>query len=303
MNQLLEDLIKVMTLERLELNLFRGESRDIGSPQVFGGQVLGQALVAASATVEGRGAHSLHAYFLRRGDFNSPIVYEVDRARDGNHFSTRRVVAVQHGEQIFNMSASFQEPESGLEHQLAMPQVPAPEDLRDLQSLLEDVLPRLPPDMRRILQQKRPFEFRPVEPPPLLRPRSSSESVASPPASASPHRNFWFRAVDELPDDDALHRCLLAYVSDFYLLDTAMLPHGISHLQAKLTIASIDHAMWFHRRARVDEWLLYSTDSPSASGARAFARGSVFARDGRLVASTCQEGLVRLPRRSPEPGA
>jgi len=303
MNQLLEDLIKVMTLERLELNLFRGESRDIGSPQVFGGQVLGQALVAASATVEGRDAHSLHAYFLRRGDFNSPIVYEVDRARDGNHFSTRRVVAVQHGEQIFNMSASFQEPESGLEHQLAMPQVPAPEDLRDLQSLLEDVLPRLPPDMRRILQPKRPFEFRPVEPPPLLRPRSSSESVASPPASASPHRNFWFRAVDELPDDDALHRCLLAYVSDFYLLDTAMLPHGISHLQAKLTIASIDHAMWFHRRARVDEWLLYSTDSPSASGARAFARGSVFARDGRLVASTCQEGLVRLPRRSPEPGA
>ena len=304
MDRLLEDLIKVMTLERLELNLFRGESRDIGSPQVFGGQVLGQALVAASATVEGRDAHSLHAYFLRRGDFDAPIVYEVDRARDGNHFSTRRVVAIQHGEQIFNMSASFQAPESGLEHQLAMPQVPAPGDLPDLQSLLKDVLPRLPPDMRRILQQKRPFEFRPVELPSFLRPQtSSSQPLSSPPASASPYRNLWFRAVDALPDDDALHRCLLAYVSDFYLLDTAMIAHGISHLQTKLTVASIDHAMWFHRRVRVDDWLLYSTDSPSASGARAFARGSVFARDGRLVASTCQEGLVRVPPRSRDPGA
>src|SRR5579862_2855929 len=169
MNKLLEDLLKVMTLERLEINLFRGESRDIGSPQVFGGQVLGQALVAASATVEGRDVHSLHAYFLRRGDVNSPIVYEVDRARDGNHFSTRRVVAVQHGEQIFNMSASFQSVEEGLDHQLPMPQVPPPEALDTLETHLKDVLATLPPIMRRGLEQKRPFEFRLVEPPFFLR--------------------------------------------------------------------------------------------------------------------------------------
>ncbi len=281
-NKLLEDLIKVMTLERLERDLFRGESRDIGSPQVFGGQVLGQALMAATATVEGRAAHSLHAYFLRRGDFNSPIVYEVDRARDGNHFSTRRVVAIQHGAQIFNLSASFQSAEQGLDHQLPMPDVPPPEALTDLATHLRDLLPRLPPDMRRVLEQKRPFEFRPVQPPFFLTPQPTA-----------PIRNVWFRAVAPLPDDDALHRCLLAYVSDFNLLDTALMPHGLS-LDRKLTVASIDHAMWFHRSPRVDEWLLYATDSPSASGARGFSRGSVFARDGRLIASTSQEGLLRV---------
>src|SRR5271170_6936255 len=293
MNLLLDDLIKVMTLERLEDDLFRGESRDIGSPQVFGGQVLGQALMAAAATVEGRDAHSLHAYFLRRGDVNSPIVYEVDRARDGNHFSTRRVVAIQHGEQIFNMSASFQAPESGLEHQLAMPQVPAPEDLPDLETHLKDVLPKLPPGMRRMMEQKRPFEFRPVHPPIILRALNPvPEPSAAQPSLSSPQRNIWFRAIGRLPDEDALHRCMLAYVSDFNLLDTAMIAHGFPHPETPLTIASIDHAMWFHRRMRVDEWLLYSTDSPSASGARGFARGSVFDRGGRLVASTSQEGLL-----------
>jgi acyl-CoA thioesterase II len=281
-NQLLEDLIKVMTLERLELDLFRGESRDIGSPQVFGGQVLGQALKAATETVEGRPAHSLHAYFLRRGDFKSPIVYEVDRARDGNHFSTRRVIAIQHGAQIFNMSASFQSAESGLDHQLPMPQVPPPEELSDFDTYVRDVLPQLPPAMRRVLGQKRPFEFRPVQPPDLLNPQR-----------VAPLRNVWFRAVARLPDNDTLHRCLLAYVSDFNLLDTAMMPHGLP-FNRNLTVASIDHAMWFHRTMRVDDWLLYATDSPSASGARGFARGSVFARDGRLVASTSQEGLLRI---------
>lgn len=283
MNQLLDDLMKVMTLERLELDLFRGESRDIGSPQVFGGQVLGQALMAATATVEQRPVHSLHAYFLRRGDFNSPIVYEVDRARDGNHFSTRRVVAIQHGAQIFNMSASFQSQEEGLAHQLEMPEVPPPEDLPELAWYYRDILAKLAPRVRRVLEQKRPFEFRPTEPPSFLKG-----------AKATPQRSIWLRAVAPLPDDEAMHRCLLAYVSDFHLLDTALMPHGVAIVQPNLVVASIDHAMWFHRSVRVDDWLLYTTDSPSASGARGFARGSIFSRDGRLVASTSQEGMMRM---------
>jgi acyl-CoA thioesterase-2 len=282
MNKLLADLVKLLTLERLELNLFRGESCDIGSPQVFGGQVLGQALVAASATVERRMVHSLHAYFLVRGDFNAPIVYEVDRARDGRHFSMRRVVAIQHGEPIFNLSASFQSAEAGLEHQAAMPDVPPPEALADLASyagrLPADVSPRL----RGMLEQPRPFEFRPTATPYFLQP-----------GALSPHKSVWFRAVDRLPDDEVLHRGLLAYASDFNLLDTATLPHGMYFPSAKLIMASIDHAMWFHRALRIDEWLLYATDSPSASGARGFSRGSIFDRAGRLVASTAQEGLMR----------
>jgi acyl-CoA thioesterase II len=282
MNQLLEDLIKVMTLERLEINLFRGQSRDIGSPQVFGGQVLGQALVAATATVEDRQVHSLHAYFLRRGDFNSPIVYEVDRAWDGKHFATRRVVAIQHGQQIFNMSASFQMPETGLDHQITMPDVPQPEELPDLAQFLA-ANPNMPPTLLKILERKRPFEFRPVEPPSVLRVEKTA-----------PLKHVWIRAIDTLPDDEALHRCLLAYASDFQLLDTALRPHGLSWMRDKLVIASIDHAMWFHRSVRVDDWLLYAMDSPSASGARGFTRGSVFARDGRLVASVSQEGLIRV---------
>jgi acyl-CoA thioesterase II len=283
MNRLLEDLIKVMTLERLEMNLFRGESRDIGSPQVFGGQVLGQALAAATATADDRMVHSLHAYFLRRGDFNSPIVYEVDRALDGKHFSSRRVVAIQHGRQIFNMSASFQSPEAGLDHQISMPDVPLPETLPDLEAHYRGVADKLPGAVRRMLDQKRPFEFRPVQPPDLLRNEKSA-----------PLKYIWFRAVDKLADGEALHRSLLAYVSDFHLLDTALRPHAISMISPNLVIASIDHAMWFHRSVRVDDWLLYAIDSPSASGARGFTRGSVFSLDGRLVASAAQEGLIRV---------
>ena len=285
MDQRLADLLLLLQLEQLEVNLFRGQSRDIGSPQVFGGQVLGQALSAAAATVEGRVVHSLHAYFLRRGDCNAPIVYEVDRSLDGNHFSNRRIVAIQHGAQIFNMTASFQVGESGFDHQIAIPQVPPPESLEHAVGPPPEILARLPERVRRFLELPRPFEFRTVQPLEYLTPRR-----------AEPLRQIWFRAVDRLPDDEMLHRRLLAYVSDFFLLDTATLPHGNALLRPTLTMASIDHAMWFHRPLRVDEWLLSAMDSPSASGARGFARASVFARDGRLVASAAQEGLVR-PRK------
>ncbi len=283
MDQRLADLLQQFQLERLEVNLFRGESRDIGSPQVFGGQVLGQALMAAYSTIEGRVVHSLHAYFLRRGDFNQPIVYQVDRSRDGQSFSSRRVIAIQNGEQIFTFSASFQEPEEGLDHQVDMPQVPPPESLADSRLPPADVLERLPEKVRQFLTRERPFELRRVEPIDVY--QSSA---------AAPLQNVWLRAVDRLPDDDRLHRSLLAYVSDYNLLATATLPHAVGVLDGGLITASLDHAMWFHRPFRVDEWLLYSMDSPSASGARGFTRGSVYTRDGKLVASAAQEGLIRL---------
>ena len=282
MDQRLADLLALLELEQLEINLFRGASRDIGSPQVFGGQVLGQALTAASATVEGRVVHSLHAYFLRRGDCNAPIVYQVDRSLDGHSFSNRRVVAIQHGQQIFNMAASFQATEAGFDHQIGMPPVPPPESLADSSAPPAQQLERLPERVRRFFEQPRPFEFRMVQSIDYLHPQP-----------AAPERQIWFRAVDALADDEMLHRRLLAYVSDFFLLDTATLPHGTSFLKPTLVMASIDHALWFHRALRVDDWLLYAMESPSASGARGFARASVFARDGRLVASAAQEGLVR----------
>jgi acyl-CoA thioesterase II len=285
MNTQLADLLQQLELEPLEVNLFRGESRDIGSPQVFGGQVLGQALTAASATVDSRIVHSLHAYFLRRGDFNAPIIYQVDRSLDGHSFSNRRVVAIQHGEPIFNMTASFQVLEEGLEHQIAMPAVPQPEELPDSSRPPPQLLARLPERVRRFLEQPRPFEFRLVQPMDYLAPRD-----------AAPSRQVWFRAVDRLPADERLHRRLLAYMSDYFLLDTATLPHGSALLGNSIVMASIDHAMWFHRPLRVDDWLLYAVESPSASGARGFARAGVYSRDGRLVASTAQEGLVRLKR-------
>ena len=283
----IDELLRVLELEPLEVNLFRGQSQDIGSPQVFGGQVLGQALRAASATVaEERLVHSLHAYFLRRGDCTAPIVYNVDRSRDGKSFSSRRVVAIQHGEQIFNMAASFQVEEAGFDHQIKMPDVPGPEELPDaiapLRELMQQMPERLPERVRRLVDTPRPFEFRAVQEINYVHARK-----------APPLRQVWCRAVGRLPDEQMLHRCLLAYASDFNLLDTATLPHGSTFMSAKLIMASIDHAMWFHRPLRMDEWLLYALDSPSASGARGFARASVFARDGRLVASTAQEGLVR----------
>ncbi|MDE2136046.1 MAG: acyl-CoA thioesterase II [Gammaproteobacteria bacterium] len=281
MDQRLADLLQLLELEPLEVNLFRGESRDIGAPQVFGGQVLGQALTAAAATVEGRVVHSLHAYFLRRGDINAPIVYQVDRSLDGHSFTNRRVVAIQHGEQIFNMTASFQVTEQGFDHQIEMPSVPPPESLPD-PAPAPELLEKLPDKVRRFFSQPRPFEFRLVQPVDYLKPRP-----------APPARQIWVRAVGRVGDDEMLHRRLLAYVSDFFLLDTATLPHGTSFLKPSLIMATIDHAMWFHRPLRVDDWLLCAMDSPSASGARGFARASIFARDGRLVASAAQEGLIR----------
>jgi acyl-CoA thioesterase-2 len=283
MQELLADLLTLLELERIEENIFRGESRDIGSKRVFGGQVLGQALSAASYTVEGRRAHSLHAYFLRAGDVTAPIVYEVDRARDGKSFSSRRVVAIQHGRPILNLAASFQIPESGLSHQARKPDVPGPDGLKDLRELTGERASAIPEGIRRFLTRERPFLMRPVESVDLL-------SVAP----REPLRHLWLKTVDELPDNPDLHRNLLAYVSDYQLLGTATLPHGIHWEQGNVQMASLDHAMWIHRPFRVDEWLLYSMTSPNASGARGLAFGHFFNTAGELVASTAQEGLIRI---------
>jgi acyl-CoA thioesterase-2 len=282
MSTVLADLLQLLDLERLEINLFRGVSRDIGSPQVFGGQVLGQALMAASRTVEpDRPVHSLHSYFLRRGDFNAPIVYEVDRSRDGASFTNRRVVAIQNGQQIFHLSASFQLQEEGPDHQVAAPVVTPPEELPDLTATVRRRLQDLPDQRRRFWERDRPFEFRSVEAIDDGRPRPGV-------------RHIWFRLAGQCPDDAVLHRCLLAYVSDFHLLETATLPHGLSFQTGDVLLASLDHGMWFHRSFRVDDWLLYALISPSSSGARGMAFGRVFDRAGRLVASTAQEGLMRV---------
>lgn len=283
MDPVLDDLITLLKLERIEDNIFRGASRDIGSPQVFGGQVLGQALSAAQHTVEGRVAHSLHAYFLRRGDINAPIIYDVDRARDGGSFSNRRVVAIQHGRPILNLAASFQTPEEGLSHQAEMPDVPSPDGLKDLTHLATDILDKIPVKLRRFMTDKRPFEFRPVE-----------ASNFDEPKKLPPFKNVWVRAVDALPDDTALHQNLLTYVSDFELVATSTLPHALPFTRGNVILASLDHALWFHRAFRMDEWLLYSMESTNASGARGYARGKFFKQDGTLVASTTQEGLIRV---------
>jgi acyl-CoA thioesterase-2 len=287
MDPRLAGLLRLLELERVEVNIFRGESRDIGSAQVYGGQVLGQALQAAYATVdEGRVVHSLHAYFLRRGDFNAPIVYFVDRSRDGHSFTSRRVTAIQHGEQIFNCSASFQQPEAGFEHQLAMPQVPFAEDLPETLAPGSEFLQGLSPRLRQLVIE-RPIEFRVV-------PMSATPSHAD-----APRQYLWIRTVDRLPDGERLHHCLLAYASDFHLLGTALVRHAHSIAKGQLIIASIDHGMWFHRPVRMDQWLLYAADSPSASSARGFTRGSLFTREGVLVASTAQEGLIRVVPAAP----
>ena len=282
MSRALEQLLSILDLETLEKNLYRGLSPQAGWQRVFGGQVIGQALVAASRTVEGRLAHSLHAYFLRAGDPAIPIIYEVDRIRDGGSFSTRRVVAIQHGQAIFSMAASFHNEEGGLHHQIKMPDVPSPEALPSEAELKERLTGRLPPQVKAYWDRERPIEIRPVD---LGRYFS--------PENRAPSQQVWIRATGNLGDDPALHQCVLAYASDFTLLDTALIAHGRFVFDPQLMLASLDHAIWFHRKFRANEWLLYAQDSPSASGARGFNRGAIYTRDGVLVASVAQEGLIR----------
>lgn len=282
----LRELVAQLDLETLELNLFRGSSRDLGGRSVFGGQVIGQAIVAATRTIEGRMPHSLHAYFLLPGDMNAPIVYEVDRIRDGGSFSARRVQAIQHGRPILSMIASFQVPEEGLEHQVAMPDVPTPESLKSTAELIPQWIAEageVHPRILASLKRAEVLEFRPVYPWSPLKPNITE-----------PRQAIWFRIGQNLPDDPILHRCLLAYASDFNLIGTALRPHGKSWYSPDMVVASLDHALWFHRDLRVDDWLLYSMDSPTSQGARGMTRGQVFDRQGRLVASVAQEGLLRL---------
>lgn len=279
----LDQLVKLLALERIEDNLFRGQSQDLGWGRVYGGQVLGQALSAASQTVpEDRPVHSLHAYFLRPGDATLPIVYEVDRIRDGKSFTTRRVVAIQKGRPIFNLSSSFQIEEAGFEHQVTMPTVPGPDNLESESELSKRIEDHIPAKLKPIALAERPIETRPVRPYNHLQPKPSE-----------PYSQSWCKAAGKLPDDPSVHRYMLAYASDYGLLTTALQFHGASWLSSGIQIASLDHAMWFHRPFRMDEWFLYSTESTTAVGARGLVRGQFFDRGGRLIASCMQEGLIR----------
>lgn len=288
MTSAVADLLAVLDLEKLEENLFRGVSPQVGWQRVFGGQVIGQALVAACRTVDSsRQPHSLHAYFLLPGDPAVPIIYDVERIRDGRSFTTRRVKAIQHGQAIFTLSASFHLDEPGLEHQAVMPVVPPPEELPSDAEIRERVLPLMPDPVRRYYERERPIELKPVEYGRYLS-RDARDPVF----------HVWIRTTGTLPDDPAIHRCVLAYASDMTLLDSTLIAHGRTVFDKEIQPASLDHALWFHRPFRADDWLLYAQDSPFAGGARGFARGSIFSRDGRLVASVAQEGLVRLRRPS-----
>ena len=284
----LDELVSILDLEELEVNIFRGRSPQEDRQRVFGGQVAGQALVAAGRTVEQGVLHSLHAYFLRPGDPKIPILYEVDRIRDGKSFTTRRVVAIQHGQAIYTMAVSFHRDEPGMSHQAKMPEVTKPEDLPNEAHIKERVLPLMPDPVRRYYERERPIEWRPVELDRYLGKRIADGRF-----------HVWIRATARLPDEPAIHQCVLAYASDMLLLDSALIPHGRTVFEKTLMAASLDHALWFHRPFRADDWLLYAHDSPNLSGSRGFSRGLIFARDGTLVASVAQEGLLRerrLPR-------
>lgn len=280
----INELIHILDLEEIEKNYYLATSPNEGWQRVYGGQVIGQALVAASRTVpEDRRAHSLHGYFLRPGDTSIPILYTVDRIRDGRSFTTRRVVAIQHGQAIFNMSISFQVAEAGFEHQFPMPEAPAPESLKSERDLRDEWLAALPEAPTDWVSSERPIEMRPIDPVNIFQPQARP-----------PQQMCWMKARNPLPDDPRLHQCVLAYLSDWSLLDTATLPHAVSFTQNNLQMASLDHAMWFHRPFRADEWLLYVQDSPSAGGARGLNRGLIYDQRGALVASAAQEGLIRI---------
>jgi acyl-CoA thioesterase II len=286
-----QQLVEILDLEPLELNLFRGRSPQSGWQRVFGGQVLGQALVAACRTVDdvaSRPPHSLHAYFLIGGDPKVPIIYEVDRIRDGKSFITRRVVAIQHGQAIFSMSVSFQVHEEGLSHQFTMPEVPRPDALPSETEMKERVWPRMPEPVRRYYERERPIELRPVEYNRYFGEKLDGDRF-----------HVWVRATGQLPDEPAIHQCVLAYASDMTLLDAALIPHGRTVFSDDIMAASLDHALWFHRPFRADEWLLYAQDSPNLSGSRGLSRGLIFSGDGSLVASVAQEGLLRKRRAAP----
>lgn len=283
MSKVLDELLEQLKLEAIEENIFRGQSQDYGLGRVYGGQVIGQALSAARQTVPSeRHVHSFHSYFLREGDVNLPIVYNVDCIRDGKSFTTRRVVAIQKGRPIFNLSASFHIQEEGFEHQDDMPACENPEGLISDQALKSQMKDFLPPTIRERLQSESPIDIRYEEP--------SNPYI---PEKCPPLNKVWFKAAGTMPDVPGVHKYLLAFASDMPFLPTALFPHGVRFLQPNLQVASLDHAMWFHRPFRMDEWLLYSIDSPTASGARGLVRGQIFDQQGRLVASTIQEGLIR----------
>lgn len=282
MTDVLEQLISVLELKKISENHYEGCSEDLGFPNVFGGQVCGQAMMAAYKSVEDRIAHSMHGYFLRAGDPNLPIQYEVQALRDGGSFSARRVIARQYDKEIFTLNASFQAPETGFDHQIDMPDATEPDVLLSELEMRRRFKHLIPDKLREQFTRDRPIEIRPVNP----------VNYSNPDVRA-PYKQNWFRAVGDLPDDQYLHQCILTYASDFGLLGTSMLPHGVSFAQKGMQVASIDHALWFHRPFRVDEWLLYDMDSPSASAGRGFNRGNVFNQKGELVASVCQEALIR----------
>ncbi|WP_211828991.1 acyl-CoA thioesterase II [Kistimonas asteriae] len=284
MSSVLTELLDLLKLERIEEGIFRGQSQDLGFGNVFGGQVIGQALSAAKQTVsEDRGLHSFHCYFLRPGNARQPIVYEVDNARDGKSFTTRRVVAIQNGKSIFNLAASFQIEEEGFAHQKpVMPEVDGPEGVTSELELVRRFEQFIPESIRDKMTCDKPIDIRPVNPNNPLQPEKRD-----------PVRYIWLKSAGKLPDDLRVHKYLLAYASDFNFLPTSLEPHGVSFWQKNMQVASLDHSMWFHRDFRMDDWLLYAMESPSASGGRGFVRGQLFDRQGRLVASSTQEGLIR----------